>query len=108
MVNDKMLKEFRQKYPELPFVHPPPAAVAAMQLLADGGGEWTEGLMQQAKGLFEAQAAGLAICLVMPELTSRDELMKDTRFQVQGQPGACKQICPHFNASACSRQRRKP
>ena len=97
MVNDKMLKEFRHKYPELPFLHPPPAAAAAKQLLADGGGEWTEGLMQQAKGLFEAQAAGLAICLVMPELTSRDELMKDPRFQVQGQPGACKQICPHCN-----------
>jgi hypothetical protein len=49
--------------PELPFVHPPPAAAAAMKLLADGVGdsEWTEGLMQQAKGPFEAQAAGLAI-----------------------------------------------
>jgi hypothetical protein len=58
-----------------------------MQLLADGGGEWTEELMQQVKGLFEVQAAGLEICLVMPELTSRDELLKDPRFQVQGQPG---------------------
>ena len=95
MVDDKMLTEFRLKFPQLPFVQPPPPEVAAMQLLADGGGEWTEGLMQQVKGLFEAQAAGLEICLVMPELTSRDQLRKDPRFQVQGQPGACKQICPH-------------
>ena len=91
------LKVLRREFPALPFITPAPAAARAAQLLhSSADGSWTRELMEQVRSCFECEAATIELAVVMPEVTAREQLMEDERYQVkeQGRVVGCKLFCP--------------
>ena len=93
------LKALRRELPSLPFVAPPPAAARARQLQQSStdGSFSSQEVREQVRSCFECEATGIQLALCMYEVTARDHLMEDERYQVQDERGrviGCKLFCP--------------
>jgi len=75
------LERLRRQYPSLPYVKPNAAARGMALIDASPDGVWTDELKQRARAGFEAEAAGVEVCVCFPELFAREYLMEDERYR---------------------------
>jgi hypothetical protein len=74
---------FLQSYPQLPFIQPKPANERARAILHKHGGTWTPDARDEAMACYECEAARIVPVLCMPELFARDDLERESNWQVK-------------------------
>ena len=78
------MEAFVRAFPALPYIKPPPAAARAAALIdASDDGVWTAERQAQALDFYACEAANVEACIIMPEVTAREEMLMHERYQVR-------------------------